>query len=41
MKEGCLQSASSCEKYPYIGDLYLQKIDIALYSMKYRGCHYG
>ena len=24
MNEGCFQSASSCGKYPYIGDLYLQ-----------------
>ena len=35
MNEGCFQSASACGKYPYIGDLYLQKFDIALYSMKY------
>ena len=36
MNEGCFQSASSCGKYLYIGDLYLQKtFDIALYSMKY------
>ena len=35
MNEECFQSASSCDKYPYIGELYLQKkIDIALYSMK-------
>ena len=25
MKEGCFQSPSSCGKYPYIWDLYLQK----------------
>ena len=25
MNEGYFQSASSCGKYPYIGDLYLQK----------------
>ena len=25
MNEGCFQSASSCGKYPYIGDLHLQK----------------
>ena len=36
MKDVCFQSASSCGKYPYIDDLYLQKkFDIALYSMKY------
>ena len=36
MNEVCFQSASSCGKYPYIGDLYQQKnFDIALYSMKY------
>ena len=29
--EGCFQSASSCGKYPYIGELYLQKILILLY----------
>ena len=34
MKEGCFRSASSCGKYPYIGDLYLH-FYIALYSMKY------
>ena len=26
MNEGYFQSASSCGKYPYIGDLYLQKM---------------
>ena len=31
MNEGCFQSASSCGKYPYIGDLYLQKVLIFLY----------
>ena len=31
MNEGCFQSASSCGKYPYIGELYLQKILILLY----------
>ena len=31
MTEGCFQSASSCGKYPYIGELYLQKILILLY----------
>ena len=30
MNEGCFQSASSCGKYPYIGDLYLQKSLILL-----------
>ena len=29
MNEGCFQSASSCVKYPYICELYLQKFDIA------------
>ena len=24
MNDGCFQSVSSCGKYPYIGDLYLQ-----------------
>ena len=33
MNEGCFQSASSCDKYPYIGDLYLQKILILLYIL--------
>ena len=33
MNEGCFQSASSCGKYPYIGDLYLQKILILLYIL--------
>ena len=35
MNEGCFQSASSCGKYPYIGDLYLQKVLILLYIL----CH--
>ena len=26
MNEGRFQSASSCGRYPYIGDLYLQKL---------------
>ena len=26
MNEGCFQSASSFGKYPYIGDIYLQKM---------------
>ena len=33
MNEGYFQSASSCGKYPYIGDLYLQKILILLYIL--------
>ena len=42
MNEGCFQSASSCGKYSYIGELYLQIFfDIALYSMKYWGCDFG
>ena len=42
MDKGCFQSASLCGKYPYIGDLYLQKnFDIALYSMKNWGCQFG
>ena len=40
MNEGCFQSASSCGKYPYIGDLHLQKFLIfTSYSMKYWGYH--
>ena len=34
MNEGCFQSASSCGKYPYIGDLYLQKSLILLYILR-------
>ena len=30
MTEGCFQSASSCGKYSYIGDLYLQNFLILL-----------
>ena len=30
MIEGCFQSASSCGKYPYIDELYLQKFSILL-----------
>ena len=30
MNEGCFQSASSCGKYPYIGDFQLQKYLILL-----------
>ena len=33
MDEGCFQSASSCGKYPYIGDLYLQNVLILLYIL--------
>ena len=33
MNEGCFQSASSCGKEPYIGDLYLQNILILLYIL--------
>ena len=33
MNEGCFQSASSCGKYPYIGDLYLQFFLILLYAL--------
>ena len=34
MNEECFQSASSCGKYPYIGDLYLQKVLILLYILR-------
>ena len=33
MNERCFQSASSCGKYLYIGELYLQKILILLYIL--------
>ena len=33
MNEGCFQSASSCGKYPCIGELYLQKFSIWLYIL--------
>ena len=33
MNEGCFHSASSRGKYPYIGELYLQKISILLYIL--------
>ena len=33
MNEGCFQSAFSFGKYPYIGDLYLQKYLILLYIL--------
>ena len=33
MNEGCFQSASSCGKYPYIGDLYLQNVLMLLYIL--------
>ena len=34
MNEGCFQSASSCGKYLYIGDSYLQKILMLLYNLR-------
>ena len=34
MNEGCFQSASSRGKYPYIGDLYLQKFLILLHILR-------
>ena len=34
MTEGCFQSASSCGKYQYVGDLYLHFFYITSYSMK-------
>ena len=33
MNEGCFQSASLCGKYPYIGDLYLQRFLVLLYIL--------
>ena len=33
MNEGCFQSASVCGKYPYIGDLYLQKMLMLLHNL--------
>ena len=33
MNEWCFQSASSCGKYSYIGDLYLQRFLILLYIL--------
>ena len=33
MNEECFQSASSCGKYPFIGDLYLQNILILIYIL--------
>ena len=33
MNEGCFQFASSCGKYLYIGDLYLQNILILLHIL--------
>ena len=33
MNEGCFQSFSSCGKYPYIGDIYLQIVLILLYVL--------
>ena len=34
MNEGCFQSASSCGKYPYIGDLYLQNTLMLLHNLR-------
>ena len=34
MNEGCFQSASSCGKYLYIGDLSVQNILILLYILR-------
>ena len=34
MIEGCFQSVSSCAKYPYIGDLYLQNSLILLHILR-------
>ena len=34
MNEGCFQSDSSCGKYPYIGDLYLQKKMVLLHNLR-------
>ena len=33
MNERCFQSASSCDRHPYIGELYLQKILILLFIL--------
>ena len=33
MIEGCFQSVSSCGKYPYFGDLYLQSFLILLHML--------
>ena len=33
MNEWCFRSASSCGKYPYIGDFYLQRFLILLYIL--------
>ena len=33
MNQWCFQSVSSCGKYPYIGDLYLQNFLILLYIL--------
>ena len=35
MKEGCFQSASSCGKFTYVGDLYLQNVLILLHNIWY------
>ena len=34
MIEGCFESVSSCGKYPYIGDLYLQNFLILLHMLR-------
>ena len=34
VNEGCFQSVSLRGKYPYIGELYLQKISILLYILR-------
>ena len=34
MNEGCFQSVSSCGKYPYIEDLYLQKNLMLLHNLR-------
>ena len=33
MIEGCFQSVSSCGKYPYIGDLYLQNVLVLVHIL--------
>ena len=33
INEGCFQSASLCGKYPYICELYLQKLLVLLYIL--------
>ena len=34
MNEGCFQSASSCGKYPCLGDLYLQNNLMLLHNLR-------